>query len=68
MNIDEIEQSLSRIKHAANVGDFEVAHGEEDILYTAVLEAISRMGHTDAAILARTALKANRIHFTRCYA
>lgn len=65
MDKAEIEERIAEIERAK--GDGERAHGLADSLYLDVLQAIAE-GAEDAAKLARSALKAEKIEFAKYYA
>ncbi len=62
MTVDEVRIHLDQIREHGN--DDERAHGQEDALWRAVLEAIAG-GAPDAAELAREALRSTEIEFSR---
>lgn len=74
MTVEDIEARLKEIEEAvAKRGGIETSHRLQDELYEDVLEAISEPETPyhclePVAMLARTALKARDIKFTRYYA
>lgn len=62
MNVDEIKKRVQKIREMSD--DDESAHSAEDALYTSVLYAIAN-GADDPAELAREAIKAGDISFSR---
>lgn len=65
ITVERIETRVARI--ASLAGDNEAAHGAEDDLYIDVLKHIAQ-GDDEHAELARAALKAADIPYTRWYA
>lgn len=65
MTIEQVKMVVKQIE--GEMGDNEAAHGDEDRLYVAVLEAIAD-GSPDAQELAKEALKANKLEYDRWYA
>lgn len=64
MKIKEVEGMLASIADHASINDDELAHMEEDNMYTRVLEAIAE-GVPNAKALAAAVLKTKSIRFNR---
>lgn len=64
MTPEQVREQVDTIAQAAAVGDDEAAHSTEDDLYLDVLQHIAD-GATDAAELAREALKTRPLPFRR---
>ena len=62
MTVDQVLAEVAKVRELA--GDYEGAHGREDLLRTRVLEAIAG-GAPNAAELAAAALKTGEISFPR---
>lgn len=68
LTLREIRQRIIDIKRLAEEADNEVAHGEEDRLYHAVLEGIAAGDFVEPVEAARLALRTKLITFDRWYA
>ena len=66
-NLTDVEQQLDKIRRLAEEKDHQLAHEQQERMYVAVLELISR-DPTDAQAIAGAALKAEAINFKRWYA
>jgi len=64
MTIDDVQIRLYEIRLYADSGDNDAAHGAEDDLYLAVLDAIHN-GAQNVAELTGEALRSQQIEFTR---
>jgi restriction endonuclease Mrr len=67
MTEEHIKRVIKRIEELAKEGDDQAAHELEDSLYIDVLRAIAN-GAENPSKLAKEALKAHEIDYTRWYA
>ena len=69
MTVEQVKRAVERVRQIAteDVRDNELAHKVTDRLWRNVLRSIAR-GESNAAELAREALKTEEIAFTRWYA
>lgn len=63
MTVDDVNAEVERIR--AMAGDYETAHGAEDMLHQAVLKAIAQGDCDDPVECARVALTTEEIEFDR---
>jgi len=65
MTLAEAKTRLEEVEQVMKAGDYEMAHGKEDLLLRDILRAIAYGGAPDAYLLAGVGVNCTRLQYPR---